>query len=252
MTANTPIYDTIGQSYAVTRRADSRIEKQVHGALGDAKTVLNVGAGTGNYEPDGLRVIALEPSLAMISQRPVEAAPVVCGVGESLPFADGSFDAVMAILTLHHWTDQVAGLKEMQRVARRRVVIFTFDASMSDSFWLVRDYLRGNIAVDRQNFFDIDELSSFLNRPAIHPVPIPEDCQVGFLCAFWKRPAAYLSADVQAGISSFSALSPPEVERGLAVLRDDLKTGRWLNKNRDIEGLKEKDLGYRLIVAEAS
>ena len=134
------LYDTIGATYTVTRRTEQRIAARIWAALGDARTVLNVGAGTGSYEPPDRHVLAVEPSALMRSQRPVDAAPCLAGFAESLPFDDQSFDAAMAFSTVHHWQDPIAGLREMRRVARR-VVVFTFDASDPSQFWLTRDYL---------------------------------------------------------------------------------------------------------------
>ncbi len=137
------LYDTIGATYTVTRRTEPRIAEQVWAALGDARTVLNVGAGTGSYEPADRDVTAVEPSAVMRAQRPAGAAPCVAAAAESLPFADQSFDAAMAFATIHHWPDPIAGLREMRRVARR-VVVFTHDTSDTGwlrRFWLTRDYL---------------------------------------------------------------------------------------------------------------
>jgi SAM-dependent methyltransferase len=138
--SSAPLYDTIGVTYTVTRRTEPRIARQVWAALGDARTVLNVGAGTGSYEPPGRDVTAVEPSAVMRAQRPAGAAPCIAATAESLPFEDQSFDAAMAFATIHHWRDPIAGLREMRRVARR-VVVFTSDFSDPDLFWLNRDYL---------------------------------------------------------------------------------------------------------------
>src|SRR4051812_14778442 len=137
------LYDWIGTSYTATRRTEPRIAAQVWAALGDARTVLNVGAGTGSYEPPDRDVLAVEPSAVMRSQRPVGAAPCVPAYAQSLPFEDDSFDAAMAFATIHHWPDPIAGLLELRRVARR-VVIFTHETSDEawlHRFWLTRDYL---------------------------------------------------------------------------------------------------------------
>ncbi len=250
----TQAYDAIGRTYTATRSADPRIEAQIQAALGDAVSVLNVGAGTGSYEPQsvssGRLVAALEPSLTMIGQRSSTAAPVVCGVSEALPFEADCFEAVMAILTVHHWSDQILGLRELRRVASRHVVILTFDPAFSHSFWLIRDYLQGNAQIDRDKFPPIAVYKDVFPNLKVEPVPIPADCRDGFLCAYWKRPDAYLLPEVQAGISSFAALPQPDVERGMALLSDDLQSGAWQDRNQELAGLSENDYGYRLIIAE--
>ncbi len=245
-------YDQIGQTYASTRTPDARIEAQIQTALGDASSVLNVGAGAGSYEPVDRTVIALEPSGTMIAQRRRSSAPAVRGISEALPFADDSFDAVMAVLTLHHWKDREEGLSEIRRVARRRVVILTYDPAMADSFWLDRDYLPTNKSIDARNFPDPQSITALFSRAEVLGVPIPANCCDGFLCAYWKRPEAYLSPSVQAGISSFSVLPRTEVESGLAALADDLATGRWFERNEELKDLEAKDFGYRLIIADVS
>jgi len=243
-------YDTIGRTYAGTRTPDRRIEHLIWRNFGDSQSVLNVGAGTGSYEPLDRTVVAIEPSMTMIAQRRVTSAPVVCGIGEALPFPEDSFDVAMAVLTVHHWTDQIKGLRELRRVASKRVVILTYDAEEADTFWLVRDYLPSNARIDRTSLPKLDVYHSVFPNCTVQPVPIPHDCQDGFLCAFWKRPDAYLSPTVQAGISSFSVIPEKEVEHGLAALEADLKSGRWAARNQELASLRDKDFGYRLIVAE--
>src|SRR5579862_5869859 len=183
------LYDTIGVSYSVTRRTEPRIAAQVWAALGDARTVLNVGAGTGSYEPSGLEVTAVEPSAVMRAQRPAGAAPCVDATAESLPFQDQSFDAAMAFATIEHWTDPVAGLREMRRVARR-VVVFTCDVTDPDPFWLNRDYLPEftGLWAGRPS---LTELADAIGART-EPVLVPWDCADGFYEAYWRRPEAYL------------------------------------------------------------
>lgn len=249
---STATYDNIGRTYGSTRKPDVRIEQQIHAALGDATTVLNIGAGTGSYEPNDRDVIALEPSMTMIAQRSPYAAPAVQGIAEALPFAVNSFDAVMAVLTLHHWKNRDAGLSELRRVVRNRAVILTYDASMADSFWLIRDYLPSNKSIDEKNFPAPHTIADLFAQAEVSVVPIPSDCTDGFLCAYWKRPEAYLSPIVQAGISSFSVLPRSEIDAGLTTLEDDLRSGRWHDRNSEILGRDSLDLGYRLIVADIS
>src|SRR4051794_6248252 len=131
----------MGQGYGAIRQADPRLAEPIWRALGDASTVLNLGAGAGSYEPTDREVVAVEPSTVMIGQRPVHSAAVVQATAESLPFPDDSFDAAMAVLTLHHWNDLATGLREMVRVTRSRVVIVTFDPDRAGKQWIVTDYL---------------------------------------------------------------------------------------------------------------
>jgi SAM-dependent methyltransferase len=241
------LYDTIGTTYTLTRRTEPRIAEQVWAALGDARTVLNVGAGTGSYEPSDRDVTAVEPSTIMRAQRPAGAARCVAASAESLPFEDQSFDAAMAIATVHHWHDPVAGLREMQRVARR-VVVFTCDTTDSSwrrRFWLTRDYLP-EVAASRVG------LATDLARAIgarMEPVLIPWDCADGFFEAYWRRPAAYLDEDVRRGISVWAGVGSDVEQRAVGSLRDDLESGRWAERNRGLLDLESAELGLRLLIA---
>ncbi|MDF1733751.1 MAG: class I SAM-dependent methyltransferase [Minwuia sp.] len=237
-------YDTIGINYANLRQPDTRIEAAIGAALGDAATVLNVGAGAGSYEPTDRAVTALEPSIAMIRQRPAGAAPVVRGVAEDLPFANNSFDAVMAVLTVHHWSDQPKGLAELRRVARGPVVILTFDPDHR-GFWLT-DYLPELITIDAAQMPTMDSYATALGPVQITPVPIPHDCADGFLAAYWRRPSAYLDPRIRAAISCFWAIEDVRVK--LERLARDLETGAWAEKYGDLLRRESCDLGYRLVV----
>ena len=218
------LYDTIGATYTVTRRTEPRIAAQIWAALGDARTVLNVGAGTGSYEPPDRDVLAVEPSALMRAQRPSDAAPCVAGAAESLPFDDQSFDAAMAVCTVHHWRDPVAGLREMRRVARR-VVVFLFDTSDADQFWLTRDYLPEFAALRGCRVLAaLPDLADAIGART-EPVPIPWDCADGFFEAYWRRPEAYLDEDVRRGISVWDAVGPDAEQRAVRSLRDDLASG---------------------------
>ena len=240
------LYDTIGTTYTVTRRTEPRIAAQVWAARGDAQTVLNVGAGTGSYEPSGRDVTAVEPSAVMRAQRPVGAAPCVDAVAESLPFEDQSFDAAMAVATIDHWQDPIAGLREMRRVARR-VVVFTKDFSDPDRFWLNRDYLPeySDLQAGRPS---LTELARAIGA-RMEPVLIPWDCADGFYEAYWRRPAAYLDEHVRRGMSIWARVGPDAEQRAVHNLRDDLASGRWAERNRDLFGLEAAELGLRLLVA---
>lgn len=243
------LYDAIGLTYSTQRRPDPRIEAAIVAALGGARSILNVGAGAGSYELRDRHVVALEPSPVMIAQRPPRAAKAVQGRAEALPFADRSFDAVMAILTLHHWVDRDRGLAECARVARQRVVLLTWDA-WADAFWLSRDYIPAFAEYDRRTFPRMEEYARLLGpaaRVEILPVPVPRDCVDGFLCAYWARPEAYLDPGVQAGISAF-ALN--DCRAGLERLRADLASGAWHARYGLLLEHESQDLGYRLVVAE--
>jgi len=242
------LYDSIGGTYTVTRRTEPRIAAMVWAALGDARSVVNVGAGTGSYEPPGRDVIAVEPSAVMRAQRPAGSAPCVAAAAESLPFTDRSFDVAMAFATVHHWRDPVAGLREMRRVARR-VVVFTHDTSDSGwlrRFWLIRDYLPevADLIVDRPSVTDLAEAIG----ARIAPVPVPWDCVDGFFEAYWRRPEAYLDERVRRGVSVWARVGPDAERRAVRSLRDDLESGRWAERNRDLVALDAAELGLRLLV----
>jgi SAM-dependent methyltransferase len=243
------LYDTIGATYTVTRRTEPRIAAQVWAALGDARAVLNVGAGTGSYEPPDRNVLAMEPSAVMRSQRPAGAAPCVAAVAESRPFKDQSFDAAMAFATVHHWQDPIAGLREMRRVARR-VVVFTHDTSDAGRrgrFWLTRDYLPevADLLVGRPS---LPELAGAIGA-RVEPVLIPWDCADGFFEAYWRRPEAYLDEKVRRGVSVWAKIGPDAEQRAVRSLRADLASGRWAERNRDLVDLEAAELGLRLLIA---
>ncbi|MGH3347199.1 MAG: class I SAM-dependent methyltransferase [Nocardioides sp.] len=242
------LYDTIGATYTVTRRTEPRIAARIWAALGDARTVLNVGAGTGSYEPQDRDVTAVEPSPLMRSQRHPDAAPCLAGSAENLPFDDQSFDAAMAVCTVHHWQDPIAGLREMRRVARR-VVVFLFDTSDSDRFWLTRDYLPEVVALGGCRVLaSLPELASAIGGRT-EPVPIPWDCADGFYEAYWRRPEAYLDESVRRGISVWDAVGPEVEHRAVHSLRDDLASGRWAERNHDLVDLDAAELGARLLIS---
>ena len=240
------LYDTIGATYTVTRRTEPRIAARVWAALGDARTVLNVGAGTGSYEPADREVTAVEPSAVMRAQRGAGAAPCVAAVAECLPFADQSFDAAMAFATIDHWQDPVAGLREMRRVARR-VVAFTYDASDPDRFWLNRDYLP-EFAGHWAGRPALTELAGAIGA-RLEPVPVPWNCVDGFYHAYWRRPEAYLDERVRRGMSIWARVGPAAEQRAVRSLRDDLASGRWAERNRDLAGLDAAEFGDCLLIA---
>ena len=243
-----PFYDRIGGGYSTTRQADPRIEERIHRALGDAASVVNVGAGAGSYEPRDREVVAVEPSERMIAQGPSGSAPVVRASAEQLPFREGAFDAAMAVLSDHHWGDRARGLREMRRVARMRAVLFTWDQARVDEGWLVRDFLPGFRRLP--GGMPLSEIADHLGATEIEAVPIPADCRDGFLHAYWARPHAYLDPAVRRNISVFARLPAPEVDAAVARLRADLESGAWSARNADIVGEAEMDLGYRLLIAD--
>jgi len=242
-------YDTIGRKYAGYRRPDPHIEAQIHAALGNARTVLNVGAGTGSYEPADRTVVAVEPSPVMITQRPPDAAPVVLGRAETLPFADAAFDVVLAVLTVHHWDDVAAGLRELRRVAPRQVVL-TWDpnAMTAESFWLTRDYLP-QASGEEWGFAALPEVVAGLGRTRVESVAIPHDCRDGFFRAYWRRPGAYLDPDVRGSISALALVDDSKLTSGLEHLHADLVSGRWHERNAELLDQDALDLGYRLVIA---
>jgi SAM-dependent methyltransferase len=238
-------YERSGSGYASRRRPDPRIAAAIADALGDARSVLNVGAGAGSYEPTDRSVVAVEPSAIMAGQRPPGSAPCVRGVAEALPFADGAFDAAMAVLTLHHWTDWRRGIREMLRVARRAVVL-THDPE--PPFWLF-DYFPAIRAHDLVRMPAVSELAALLGG-GVRVVPVPHDCSDGFLGAHWREPSRYLDAAVRSGMSGFALLSEVQLHEGLARLELDLASGAWAERHGALLQVGDLDIGYRLVVAE--
>jgi hypothetical protein len=237
------VYDRIGVGYAELRRPDPRVAAALLDALGDAHTVVNVGAGAGSYEPPG--AVAVEPSRVMIDQRH-ERHRAVQARAEQLPFADAAFDAALAILTTHHWSDGPGGLAEMARVSRRQVVM-TWDQAAFPDFWLVRDYLP-EIVAKEAGMPALAAAMAAWPEAEVRVLPVPWDCTDGFLAAYWRRPEAYLRPAVRAAVSSFSWLSPEVVDAAMARLSDDLESGEWARRNADLLELDQLDCSYRLVV----
>ena len=243
-------YDRLGIGYAHGRRADPRWQAAIDQALGAAATVatvLNVGAGTGSYEPRDRFVLAVEPSATMIAQRPPGAAPALRGAAEHLPIADNQFDAALAISTLHHWSDWRAGVAELLRVASR-VVILHFDPAVHDDFWLVRDYLPELSDVWRATPTPLDVAAALGPGATIQQLPVPWDCEDGLLSAYWRRPDAYLDPDVRRCMSSLQVLDPGVLRRGVAALAADLQSQAWQDRNAGLIAEAAFDGGWRLIV----
>lgn len=246
MTKSPQIYDEIGANYNRMRLPDARIASALFAALGDAQSIVNVGAGTGAYEPRSRRVIAVEPSGEMILQRESPAGSVLRASAPNLPLVSDSFDAALAILTVHHWPDRLQGLREMKRVAPSLQVMLTWDPSAT-GFWLVDEYFPELLSIDRDIFPTLEEIESVWGELEVSALPIPRDCTDGFLGAYWRRPEAYLEAEVRASISTFTKLH--DVEAGLSRLEADLSDGSWQRRHGELLSKDELDIGYRILRA---
>ncbi len=243
-------YDVIGAGYAAWRKPDRRIASKLNEALGPCRTVLNVGAGAGSYELADRDVLAVEPSRAMIAQRVPAMAPCVQATAEALPFPDDSFDAAMAILTVHHWQRVGAGLAEMNRVAVDRRIVLTWDQRVIESeFWLLRDYLPEMGRRQRSLAVPVEHIAELIGADVILPVPVPHDCTDGFFGAYWRRPSLYLDHRVRSAISAFALAEVEDYREGIDRLRADLRSGAWQRRYGDVLDADAADLGYRLVVA---
>jgi SAM-dependent methyltransferase len=244
-------YDQTGLTYSLTRRPDPRIAAVINRALAGVASVANIGAGAGSYEPEQT-VVAVEPSRVMIGQRPIRTAPAVQAAAETLPLRTGAVEAALAVLTVHHWTDIAAGVSEMLRVARRRVIILTWDHDVIQEFWLLREYVSAAAQTDARLAVPINTLISLLGeeRASVVTIPVPHDCVDGFGGAYWRRPDAYLDDTARRGMSLFSMTPESAVREGLSLLRADLTTGEWQRRHADLLHMPELDLGYRLLIAE--
>jgi SAM-dependent methyltransferase len=241
-------YDTHGEGYARQRLADPRIAERIHGALGDARTVLNVGAGAGSYEPRDRWVLAVEPSATMRAQRAADAAPCLACSAESLPLDDDSVDAAMACVTIHHW-DRAAGLAELRRVARGPVVIFTFE--LADLVAWQRDYFAPALALEQPRFGRLDEIAAELGGEVrIERIETPADCTDGFFEAFWNRPELILDPTVRASQSIWELLEPGEEERIVERLMTDLDSGKWDADHGALRQMPSYEGALRLVVSE--
>ena len=243
------LYDAIGIDYAQVRRPDARIEALLHRPLGHAAPILNVGAGAGSYEPTDRAVVAVEPSPTMVRQRPPGSAPVVRAVAGHLPFTDGTFGGAMALLTVHHWPDPLAGLRELRRVTQGPVVVLTFDHTVHAEQWLVTDYLPAMLELDT-DVPTADDIAEALGGGAVEVLAVPHDCRDGFCHSWWRRPAAYLDPGVRAGISGIARLPEPVVEAAMARLAADLESGAWQRRHAELLDVDEIDAGYRLVISD--
>ena len=241
-----PFYDEIGIHYSTKRQTDPRLARQLFAELDGATRIINIGAGTGSYEPDGIELIAVEPSSEMISQRKADAHPVKQASAEKLPFENDSFSHAMTVLSMHHWKNRTQAFSEINRVVTEKFVAISWDPHCGP-FWLTRDYFPEIHELDLDIFPDLSELKEHLDDVDMQPLLIPDDCQDGFLAAFWKRPDAYLNSDIRQSMSSFSKIR--NIPFGLERLKKDLESGAWAEKNQSILGLTALDAGYRLITA---
>jgi len=241
------IYDNIGKNYSVTRCTDPKIAEQLYSELHGATRIVNIGAGTGSYEPENIELVAVEPSALMISQRKVGSHRVEQAFAEQLPFENRSFSHAMTVLSMHHWQDRERAFQEINRVATEKFVAITWDPK-AEPFWLTRDYFPEIYEMDKRIFPDVEEFSAYFDEVKIRPLQIPSDCQDGFLTAFWKRPEAYLSSQVRQAMSPFSKIK--NLSEGLQKLADDLASGVWARKNHALLGSSYFDVGYRVIAAK--
>lgn len=244
---NLPEYDLIGVGYGSKRRPDPRLNAAIHEAIGSASTILNVGAGTGSYEPSDRPVVALEPSGVMLAQHTGRWR--VRGRAEHLPFDDGAFDVALAILTVHHWEDLDAGLAELRRVARRQV-LFTWNPDHQRKLWITTDYVPAIDDLETSRFTSLTSIVDALGAHTVEKFEIPHDFTDGFQAAFWRRPEMYLDPEVRAASSTFASLPPGLVMPGIERLRRDLQTGKWHETYGELLALERADFGHRIVIAD--
>jgi len=243
-------YDRIGVGYGNIRRADPRIGARIEAALDDARTVVNVGAGSGSYEPSDREVTAVEPSAEMIGQRPQRAAPVVQASAESLPFDDDSFDAALAVLTAHHWGDPDSGLGEMLRVARDRIVIVTFDSVALEDLWIAADYFPEMLGLKRSSGASSRDMLEKLPGATSSPLLVPKDCTDLFFAALWARPELLFDEEIVRPMWVWQSISEGSRRVGREQLATDLGNGAWEERYGHLRERDELDVGLRLVVRE--
>ena len=242
-------YERYGRTYARNRQPDPRIEARIHAALGDAGTVLNVGAGSGSYEPSDRWVLAVEPSATMRAQRPPGAAPAIDAKAESLPFDDNAVDAGMACVTIHHWVPPEAGLAELRRVARGPVVVFTFDLDFLPAWQ--QQFLREGLEMEQPRFPAIDDVAAGLGgRTRVERIPTPTDCADGFFEAFWNRPEALLDPAIRASQSMWALLEPGLEQQMVDRLASALESGAWDAEHGHLREQDFLDGALRLVISE--
>jgi SAM-dependent methyltransferase len=243
------LYDSIGTGYAERRQPDPRISEALRSALGDARRIVNVGAGAGSYEPVEITAAAVEPSAVMAAQRPPPLVPAVLSSAEQLPFVDEAFDGALAVLTIHHWGDAARGLRELRRVTAGPIVILTFDPEVFSSWWLPAEYAPELRPLAFEDAPELDLLRSELSCARITVLPVPARCRDGFLMAFWDRPELVLDPSARAATSGFARLSDLVQQRICERLSADLRSGRWDERYGYLRELSEFDSGLRLVVA---
>ncbi len=247
-----PRYDRIGDGYAHYRREDPEIRRRIHAALGGARSVVNVGAGAGSYEPLDRHVVAIEPSDVMAAQRGPTHAPAIRAFADDLPLRDNSVDAAMAVLTVHHWDGaRERGVREMRRVAKGPVVIVTYDAEVSARMWLVADYLPEVAALDRDIFPPPEEIAGWVGNARVEAVPIPAGSPDWMLGSFWAHPERVLDAGARNATSGFARQPPAVVERVVAAVARDLADGTWDARHGHLRDLDAFDAGLRLVIGDA-
>jgi SAM-dependent methyltransferase len=244
-----PVYDRIGGGYTRARHADPRIAAALAAALGDTDPVLNVGAGTGSYEPEDRPVVAVDPSALMLAQRPAGSAPCVQAAAEHLPFGDGTFGAAMAVLTIHHWSDKPTGLAEMRRVARGPLVFFGGHNRRLNTSWWLHDYFPAAHRLVCGRTYPAERIAEVLGPVETMPVPIPADCADGFEAAYWRRPEAILHPAIWRATSALSLIPASDRAAGMARLSADLASRRWHQRYGHLLALDELDLGYCIVIA---
>ena len=244
-------YDAIGRGYSSTRREDPELRGRIHAALGDSRTVVNVGAGTGSYEPSDRHVIAIEPSDVMAGQRPTDRVPALRGTAAPLPLRDHSVDAAMAVLTIHHWDDQQEpGIRELRRVARGPVVIVTYDVDVCAEMWLYRDYLPEAAALDRATFPLIQQLVDWLGgHVEMEPIMNSRNTPDWTLGSFWAHPERVLDTEARQGTSAFARMDGVVHDRVVREIARDIDNGVWDSRNGHLRALAEYDVGTRLLIA---
>ena len=243
-------YDREKVGYATRRQTDPRIARHVHAALGDARTVLNVGAGTGSYEPADRYVVSIEPSSEMRSKRlELGRHPAISVRADALPFDDGAFDVVLAQLVVPFMRDPARGLRELRRVARGPVVILTFDGDELDRLWL-GGYVDGMTAAEAARLPAIDHVRAVLGGTSVvEEVPVPFDCTDGFTEAYYGRPERFLDPAVRRSQSVWNFVDPAAARRGIERLERDLATGAWDARFGALRTQPEFVGALRLIVA---
>ncbi len=243
-------YDELGRGYAKTRRPDPRLAARIVEALGDARTDHNVAAGAGSYEPADREVTAVEPSATMLAQRPPGAAPAIQASAEALPFGDDSFDAAMAVLTIHHWADLGAGLSEMRRVARRRIVLVTFDPEALAGLWIARDYVPEMLALKPRASVTGQGLAAMLPAVSSYPLLVPRDCEDHFFAALWARPEMFFDEEVVRPMWVWQSISAQARREGRKRLAADLESGAWEERYGHLREQDELDVGLRIVVSD--